>query len=87
MSELFTGLALPLMILCGVGMLLKAIGLGGGLLAFSGGFFILCLVLGAAWEPLSAIFLAAMCWVAKVIVAFAVLVAVTSLARWISHRI
>ena len=87
MSELFTGLALPLLTLCGVGMALKAMGLGGGLLTFSGGFFVLCLVLGAAWEPISAVFLAVMYWVAKVIVAFAVLAAVTALAGWITHRI
>lgn len=87
MSELFAGLALPVLVLCGVGLALKAIGLGAGLLSFSAGFFVFLLVLGAAWEPISAAILAVMYWVAKVILAFVALVMVMGLARWISHRI
>ena len=85
MSELFMSLALPCLVLAGIGLCLCPLGIR-FVASLGGTLFFLCLMLSDFWAPLSLLALTFVSWLGKVAMSLVLLLLFIRFLRWISGR-
>lgn len=84
--DIFSALLPILLVLWGIGLCFRSIGLR-GLDKLTGGLVVFCLMLSVLWDPLCTAGLRLMTWLGRVVTAVLILCLLAAVVRWIRTRI